>query len=174
MNKIAILITALLIASNITRAEESIQIEIFTLTQDGTGPSIGTVVAQNTSNGTEFTPNLTGLSPGFHGFHIHQIPNCGPGEKNGKLVPGLAAGGHFDPERTGVHEGPDGKGHLGDLPALKADKQGNVTQPVLAPIVKVSDLRGRALIIHEGGDNYSDVPKKLGGGGARVACGVIE
>ncbi len=28
-------------------------------------------------------------------------------------------------------------------------------------------------MIHAGGDNYSDTPEKLGGGGARVACGVI-
>jgi Cu-Zn family superoxide dismutase len=45
---------------------------------------------------------------------------------------------------------------------------------VLAPRIKVSDLKGRSLMIHAGGDNYSDSPQKLGGGGARVACGVIK
>ena len=39
--------------------------------------------------------------------------------------------------------------------------------------LKTTDLAGRAIIIHAGGDNYSDNPKKLGGGGARVACGVV-
>ena len=37
----------------------------------------------------------------------------------------------------------------------------------------MEDVSGRALMIHEGGDNYADEPKPLGGGGARIACGVI-
>jgi Cu-Zn family superoxide dismutase len=43
-----------------------------------------------------------------------------------------------------------------------------------APRLKVADAEGRALMIHAGGDNYSDQPKPLGGGGARIACGVVE
>ncbi|MRR17699.1 MAG: superoxide dismutase [Cu-Zn] SodC1, partial [Deltaproteobacteria bacterium] len=31
-----------------------------------------------------------------------------------------------------------------------------------------------SLMIHVGGDNYSDVPEKLGGGGGRLACGVVK
>jgi Cu-Zn family superoxide dismutase len=46
--------------------------------------------------------------------------------------------------------------------------------PVLAPRLKVADIKGRSLMIHAGGDNYSDLPVKLGGGGARIACGVIR
>jgi len=44
---------------------------------------------------------------------------------------------------------------------------------LVAPYLKVSDMRGRALIIHKSGDNYSDEPNKLGGGGDRIACGVV-
>ena len=91
----------------------------------------------------------------------------------GKVVPGLAAGGHYDPENTGKHEGPFGNGHLGDLPRLVVNKQGVANIPVVAPRLKVADLKGHSLIIHAQGDNYSDIPKPLGGGGARVACGVI-
>jgi len=29
-------------------------------------------------------------------------------------------------------------------------------------------------MVHVGGDNYSDNPEALGGGGARMACGVIK
>jgi Cu-Zn family superoxide dismutase len=89
------------------------------------------------------------------------------------MVAGLAAGGHFDPSNSGMHQGPYGAGHLGDLPALYVDSLGRAVQPVLAPRVKIDDIRGRALMIHAGGDNYADQPKALGGGGARVACGVI-
>ncbi|MFQ5544838.1 MAG: superoxide dismutase family protein, partial [Acidiferrobacterales bacterium] len=67
-----------------------------------------------------------------------------------------------------------GEGHLGDLPALYVDGDGNATYPILAPRLRVADLRGRSLMIHSGGDNYSDNPKKLGGGGARMACGVVK
>jgi Cu-Zn family superoxide dismutase len=50
---------------------------------------------------------------------------------------------------------------------------GTATQPVLAPRLKLADVQGHALMVHAGGDNHSDHPAPLGGGGARVACGVI-
>lgn len=149
-----------------------IVINMHYVTDQGTGKKIGTITAEHTSYGTLFTPNLSGLSPGMHGFHLHAQGSCDPKEKDGHMVPGLAAGGHFDPEGTGSHQGPYGKGHLGDLPALYADKSGSVTLPVLAPRVHLKDLKGHALIIHAGGDNYSDNPNPLGGGGARIACGM--
>jgi len=144
------------------------------VTPDGTGKKIGTIAADQTPYGTLFTPKLSGLSPGLHGFHLHAGGSCGAKEKDGKMVPGLAAGGHFDPENTNAHKGPYGNGHLGDLPALYADTAGKSDHPVLAPRVQLKDLKGHALVIHAGGDNYSDAPKALGGGGARIACGVIE
>ena len=140
----------------------------------GVGEGIGTITASTGPYGTVLTPNLHGLPPGLHGFHVHQNPSCGAGEKDGKRVVGLAAGGHYDPSNTGRHAGPYGDGHLGDLPPLYVDGGGNATHPVLAPRLKVSDLQGRSLMIHAGGDNYSDDPQTLGGGGARVACGVVE
>ena len=46
---------------------------------------------------------------------------------------------------------------------------------VLAPRIKhISEITGHALMIHAGGDNYADLPEKLGGGGARMVCGVIK
>jgi len=94
--------------------------------------------------------------------------------KEGKTVPGLAAGAHYDPANTGKHEGPQGKGHLGDLPALTVAADGTATTAVVAPRLKMADMKGRSLMIHAGGDNYSDQPAPLGGGGARVACGVVK
>ena len=140
----------------------------------GIGKSLGTVETSSTKHGTVFAPKLKGLTPGVHGFHIHTNPACGPEEKDGKMVPGLAAGGHYDPNKNGMHGTPWGGGHLGDLPALYVLANGTAGVPVLAPRVKFADLKGRALMIHAGGDNYSDEPQKLGGGGARMACGVIK
>ncbi|MBK8892516.1 MAG: superoxide dismutase family protein [Propionivibrio sp.] len=68
---------------------------------------------------------------------------------------------------------PWGDGHLGDLPALYVDANGAANGSVLAPRLKMADIKGRALMVHAGGDNHSDHPAALGGGGARVACGVI-
>jgi Cu-Zn family superoxide dismutase len=107
-------------------------------------------------------------------MHLHEKPDCGPGEKDGKRQAGLAAGGHYDPNKTGKHEGPKGEGHLGDLPALTVNEKGEAKSSLTAGRIKVADARGRALMIHEGGDNYSDQPKPLGGGGGRIACGVIK
>ncbi len=150
------------------------EILMYQLTQQGIGASIGTITVTATPQGTKFIPNLKQLSPGLHGFHIHQQPSCDSAEKKSNIVPGLAAKGHFDPTETGYHAGPEGTGHLGDLPPLIVDQGGKATTPVIAPRVKLNDLKGRALIIHASGDNFSDEPKKLGGGGARVACGIIE
>ena len=56
---------------------------------------------------------------------------------------------------------------------MKAD--GTADERLVAPHVKnLDELKGKALMIHEGGDNYADEPKPLGGGGGRIACGVIE
>jgi Cu-Zn family superoxide dismutase len=171
--KFTILCLALIAAAVIAIAATSsdIVIDVHYVTDQGIGKKIGTITAEQRPYGTLFTPDLTGLTPGLHGFHLHEGDTCGPKEKDGQMVPGLAAGGHYDPEGTGAHQGPYGKGHLGDLPALYADKSGKVTLPVLAPRIRLKDLKGHALIIHSGGDNYSDDPSPLGGGGARIACG---
>ena len=129
--------------------------------------SLGTITATNTAYGLLLTPNLQGLSPGLHGFHLHVNPSCDNH--------GLAAGGHFDPQNTGQHNGPYVENsHLGDLPALFVDQNGKSTLPVLAPRLTENDLQHHAIMIHQGGDNYSDHPLSLGGGGARVACGVVQ
>jgi Cu-Zn family superoxide dismutase len=95
-------------------------------------------------------------------------------DKDGKPVPSLGAGGHYDPAKTGKHLGPYGEGHLGDLPPLVVDAQGKSTLPVLAPRLKIVDVKGRSLMVHAGGDNFSDQPEPLGGGGARIGCGVVN
>jgi len=92
--------------------------------------------------------------------------------------PGIRSGSlrHRDLRETQCHGCPaaipQGAGHKGDLPALTASAAG-VNETVTAPKLKLSDVRGRALVIHEGGDNYSDNPEN-GGGKGRIACGVVQ
>ena len=173
MKRFTIILASIVLVSGAAWADD-VTLEMFLTTASGAGASIGTVTVTDTPYGALFTPDLVGLAPGLHGFHVHGNPECGPKEKNGTMVPGLAAGGHYDPAGTGRHEGPYGDGHLGDLPPLYADGSGQATQPVLAPRVKTADLKGRSLMIHAGGDNYADQPAKLGGGGPRMACGVVR
>lgn len=166
------LLAPLLLFATVSHA--ALQVSIALLDPDGTTRNAGIILIEESPYGLVFTPGVSGLSPGLHGFHVHQHPSCGPTEKNGRMVPGLAAGGHFDPDQTNRHGPPWGDGHLGDLPVLYVDEAGRASTPVLAPRLRMDDLKGRSLMIHAGGDNHSDQPKKLGGGGARVACGVID
>ncbi|KTR46378.1 superoxide dismutase [Pantoea ananatis] len=150
------------------------EVTIHEVSPQGIGKSVGTVNIEETQYGLQFTPMLAGLKPGIHGFHVHAKGSCEPGESEGKTVAAGAAGGHLDPDNTGKHLGPYGEGHLGDLPALYVDDQGKASYPVLAPRIKnLSEIKGKALMVHVGGDNHADHPKPLGGGGARFACGVI-
>ncbi len=126
---------------------------------------LGTITFTDTPYGLLITPDLNTFPPGVHGMHIHENPSCADS--------GMAAGGHWDPQHSGKHLGPyNDQGHLGDLPALTVSDDSNATLPVLAPRLKVKDLRGHSLIIHAGADNYSDTPP-MGGGGARIACAVL-
>lgn len=158
--------------SGLARAD--IEIPINLVDAQGGATAIGVVSVGESPYGLVFTPALKGLAPGLHGFHVHENPSCAPKEKEGKPVAALAAGGHYDPAGSKRHGMPWGDGHLGDLPALYVDAAGNAGNPVLAPRLKLADLHGRSLMIHAGGDNHADHPAPLGGGGPRVACGVIE
>lgn len=142
--------------------------------KSGVGEAYGEIKISQTDYGVLFTPDLSGLPAGMHGFHLHENADCSPKKQDGKAVPAGAAGSHYDPGRSERHDEPWGDGHLGDLPALYVDGKGGADYPVLAPRLKLKDIKGRALIIHESGDNYADRPAPLGGGGKRIACGIIR
>jgi Cu-Zn family superoxide dismutase len=161
----------------LTPAQGQAQVLTVTLrlaTTSGEGEMIGGIRIEQTRYGLVFHPALTGLTPGLRGFHVHTNPTCAPALKDGMMMPAEAAGGHLDPQGTGKHGAPWGDGHLGDLPPLYVDGDGNASQPVLAPRLKVADVVDRSIMVHGGGDNHADHPEPLGGGGVRVACGVIR
>ena len=167
-----LLALAALLAAHAASHGAELVVTMNAATAAGTGASAGTVKIVETPYGLAFYPALTGLPPGLHGFHVHEKPSCAPGEQNGAMAPAIGAGGHLDPAGTKKHGEPWGDGHLGDLPPLFVDADGTASLPVLAPRLKVSDLKGHSIMIHAGADNYSDDPKPLGGGGARIACGM--
>ena len=146
-------------------------VEINRISDAGVGEKIGTVAISEDKKGLSLTVAVTGLPKRQRGFHVHEKGNCGPAMKDGKMTAGVAAGDHYDPEAKKSHKGPHGSGHNGDLPLLNGTDKG-INQTVSAPRLKLADVRGRSLVIHEGGDNYSNQPEN-GGGKGRVACGVI-
>ena len=172
MNK-SLLTGLVVLGVSLPAMAEELTVTIHAIDAKGVGAAIGSVRLVDTPKGLSVRPKLKNLTPGQHGFHVHEHPNCGPKDKDGKPVAGLAAGGHYDPHASGRHAGPQADGHLGDLAALEVAADGSAAKEVLAPRLKVADIKGRALMIHEGGDNYADVPKPLGGGGGRIACGLI-
>jgi superoxide dismutase, Cu-Zn family len=139
-----------------------------TLTPTSGNIAMGTVTFTQKGDKVTVVAKVSGLSPGSHGFHIHDKGDCGSGD-------GMSAGGHFNP--TGKPHGdpnaPDH--HAGDMPMLVADASGNASLTAdLSPVTigtGTTDIIGRAVIVHKDPDDYKTQP--TGNSGARVACGVI-
>lgn len=128
----------------------------------------GTVTFTQQADGTLIKAEMTGLTQGPHGFHIHEKGDCSSGD-------GKSAGGHFNPNAT-AHGGPDDRiRHVGDLGNIKADASGNARYERLDTVVSLhgaNSIVGKAVIVHAGRDDLTTQP--TGAAGARVACGVIE
>ena len=127
----------------------------------------GTVTFTHMSNGLKVEADIKGLSPGKHGFHIHEYGDCSAKD-------GTSAGGHYNP--TGQpHAGPDQeKRHMGDLGNLEVDSNGNAHYERLDSHLMLNgqySIIGRGVIVHAGADDLTSQPS--GAGGPRVACGVI-
>ena len=154
----------------------SVVVPMALATSTGPGAAIGTIRISDSPKGVLLKLDLQGLPAGERGFHVHEVASCDAAPNaQGAMTPALTARGHLDPDQSGKHEGPAGAGHLGDLPLIRVGEDGRATQTLIAPrLTSVAAFRDRALVIHAGGDTYSDTPAPLGGGGARIACGVVK
>jgi superoxide dismutase, Cu-Zn family len=170
MRTMSITVTAALLATGVAVAQQ-LTVEFNRVSEAGVGDKIGTVEISETKGGVSFKVAVSGVSKGQRGFHMHEKGDCGAAMKDGKMTAGEAAGPHFDPEAKKSHKGPKGAGHKGDLPLLNATDKG-INQTVTVARLKLADVQGHTLVIHDGGDNYSDNPEN-GGGKGRIACGVV-
>jgi superoxide dismutase, Cu-Zn family len=127
-----------------------------------------TATASEVDGGVEFVIKVTGATPGKHGVHVHEIPDCSAPDAK-------SAGPHFNP---GGHQHglPEGQRHIGDLGNLEVVEDGSGELRAIAPGASLGGSEGpslvdRALVIHAKEDDGSD---PSGNSGDRIACGVIR
>lgn len=114
---------------------------------------------------------VSGLTPGLHGFHIHEKGDCSAPDAS-------SAGGHFNPGGRGHGDPAQADHHAGDFGNLNADASGTATLQLSFPTSQVAlakdapnSIIGKGLIVHANADDYKTQP--TGNSGKRVACGVI-
>jgi len=153
---------------------------------DVNGHVVGAVKLSITDGKIGVKASVEGLSPGFHGFHIHTVGTCN------SSVSFSTAGGHFNPPPGATHGG-----HAGDQPVLLVNTDGTAELRFTSDRYAIADLfdaDGSAFIVHADADNYANIPTRYlsstpitsgqtgpdtatlstGDAGGRVACGVIE
>lgn len=128
----------------------------------------GTVRFTSEAGGVRVMVDISGLTPGDHGFHVHEKGDCSAPDAT-------SAGGHYNP--TGApHAARDAQSrHLGDLGNITADASGRAQTSFVdthLQLTGANSIVGHAIIVHAGADDLTSQPS--GNSGARVACGVIE
>jgi superoxide dismutase, Cu-Zn family len=146
--------------------------------KDATGQQVGLAVLRERHGEVSINADVWGLTPGFHGFHVHAVGQCVP--------PFTSAGGHFNP--TGADHGD----HAGDLPSLLVQEDGTAELRFTTDRFTLADLfdaDGSALMVHANRDNFANIPDRYqseasdtpgpdaetlatGDAGSRVACAV--
>jgi Cu-Zn family superoxide dismutase len=128
----------------------------------------GTVTFTEVADGVQVQAAITGLTPGSHGFHVHEFGDCSAADAS-------SAGAHFNPTKQ-PHAGPDATArHVGDMGNIEADASGNAKLDYVDHHISLTNdersVLGRSVIVHEKADDLKSQP--AGDAGARIACGVI-
>jgi Cu-Zn family superoxide dismutase len=165
LTQIVVSASAVALAAAVSAAPVTKAVATLSPTQ---GSSVkGTATFAAADKGVKVTVHVTGLTPGKHGFHIHEFGDCSAPDA-------ASAGGHFNP--TGdPHAAPtEAKRHVGDLGNIEADKDGTAHLEYVdahASFDGASSILGHGVIVHANPDDLKTQP--TGNAGGRVACGVI-
>lgn len=151
------------------------------------GTHIGWVKFADRDGGVDVSVDARWVKPGFHGLHIHAIGECdkrsAAPDTTEPLGAFLSAGGHWKKDQDANH--PD---HTGDLPTVYAGENTKVRSSFWTDRFTVADMfdeDGSAVMLHQGVDNYANVPERYtdeldkdtlntGDAGSRAACGVVK
>ena len=128
----------------------------------------GTVTFSQSGDGVHVHGEITGLTPGKHGFHIHEFGDCSAADLS-------SAGGHFNPTHKS-HGAPDAaERHTGDMGNIEADASGKATVDYVDHNMTLGNdersVIGHSVIVHAKADDLKSQP--AGDAGARIACGVV-
>lgn len=131
----------------------------------------GLVTFEQTADGVHVKAKVEGLTPGLHGFHIHEKGDCSAPD-------GSSAGGHFNPTSAPHGDPSHASKHSGDFGNITADAKGVATLDVKVPLSQLTLTEGspvnalnRGVIVHTAPDDFKTQP--TGNAGGRLACGVI-
>ena len=166
MKKLSFILVAGLLSTNIWAKNKPVAIAYIQPTQGNTAQ--GTVsFFEEAGNQLRIVAKIQGLTPGLHGFHIHENGDCS--DPNG-----MSAGPHYNPENQPHGHHQQHPHHAGDLPNLKANQKGHatLTYRILGKSLSESGFLGRSIIIHADQDDYHSQP--AGNSGNRIGCGIID
>jgi Cu-Zn family superoxide dismutase len=141
---------------------------------DAAGEAVGLATFTEDSEGVTVHLLIEGLSPGEHGWHLHEFGVCDPGGAE----PFSSAGEHWNPTAQ-PHGGPDdAEHHVGDFGNLVASEDGLAEMEITtgdftfeAGQTSIFDEDGTSIVVHEGVDDLVTQPS--GNSGPRYACGVV-
>ncbi|NKY52613.1 superoxide dismutase[Cu-Zn] [Nocardia vermiculata] len=153
--------------------------------KDPSGAQVGTATISESGEKVQITVDAHGLKPGFHGLHVHEFGKCeadSTAPSGGERGNFLSAGGHLQVGDKNTHPA------SGDLTSLEVGQDGTAKLVTTTDSVTLDQLKGKALMIHGGSDNFGNIPDRYsaegkpgpdaktlstGDAGDRVACGVI-
>lgn len=181
-------------AADVSSKQQGIVSQASALARNANGAVVATVVFTAAGGGTVVTAvaRLTDAA-GVHGFHVHANDNAANGDgciadpAQPATTHFVSADGHFNPG-GGIHGN-----HAGDMPPLFVAGSGTTATTFLTDRFTVDQIKGRAVIIHAGADNFGNIPvgtlanqytanaadattltNNTGNAGNRIACGVIR
>ncbi|KAG8227035.1 hypothetical protein J437_LFUL013822 [Ladona fulva] len=154
------------------------------------GPKVKGVVnfeQENAKDAVKLTGQLTGLSPGLHGFHVHEFGDMSEGKEESRLSDKfrrfsgcITAGAHFNPYGKEHGSPTDEVRHVGDLGNVEANEDGVAIIDITDSMISLSgelSIIGRTMVVHEDKDDLGkgghELSKVTGNAGGRSACGVI-
>lgn len=131
-------------------------------------PVAGKVTFTSQPGGVRVVADIAGLTPGLHGFHIHEKGDCSAADFT-------SAGGHFNPLGAKHGAPTDAERHVGDFGNIEADASGRARLDQVfswLTFTGTNSILGRAVIVHDKPDDLKTQP--TGNAGGRIACGVIQ